>query len=720
MQPIAIILPVFNEEGSLASLVAHIDKALKRAHIPYSIIAVDDHSTDKSLSILNTLRDSYPIQVLTKKGKPGKAYSVLEAAKHTKSDILCMIDADGQYPPEVIPEMVAKIADHGVVVANRKNYNGSFIRKIGSRSLAFFFGRLLLGIHCDMQSGLKVFHKSLLNFIQPKDIGPWALDLPLLHAALEMGYTIGEVDVVYQKREHGTSKLSFTSPTLQIAKGAVKLKLTPSRPHYIQPVEPSNMLGAGVIHKRQRFITHTTLHDKHSAMKTFTSGQKVFIASIATIIVAGLLLNALLTVQIIVGILSLVYFIDVIFNFFLILKSLHSPPEITATPEELSALQDNELPIYSILCPLYKEAHVLPHFLKAIDKIEWPKEKLDVLLLFEEDDTASIDAVKHMKLPAYVRTIIVPHSMPKTKPKACNYGLSLAKGEYVVIYDAEDQPDPFQLKKAYLGFHKVGPQVRCLQAKLNYYNPHQNWLTRFFTAEYSLWFDVILTGLQSIETTIPLGGTSNHFRTTDLLEIEGWDPFNVTEDCDLGVRLFKKGYKTAIIDSTTLEEANSNLKNWIRQRSRWIKGYMQTYLIHMRDPVEFAKEQGIHAVFFQLTVGGKLAFILINPFLWLMTILYFAYNPYFGATIESLYPSAVFYMAVTSLVFGNFMYIYYYMIGCAKRGHWTLIKWIYLVPLYWLMVSIAALMALYQLIVKPHYWEKTNHGLHIKKNAAFL
>ena len=372
------------------------------------------------------------------------------------------------------------------------------------------------------------------------------------------------------------------------------------------------------------------------------------------------------------------------------------------------------MPVYSILCPLYKEAEVLPIFLKAIGEIDWPKDKLDVILLLEQDDIKTIEAAKSMDLPPYARTLIVPHSLPKTKPKACNYGLSFAKGEFIVIYDAEDIPESKQLKKAYLGFKSSPKDIRCLQAKLNYYNPQQNLLTRFFTAEYSLWFDVILTGLQTINTSIPLGGTSNHFRTADLLELEGWDPFNVTEDCDLGIRLFKKGYKTAVIDSTTLEEANSHLGNWIRQRSRWIKGYMQTYLVHMRKPSSFIRENGIHAFVFQLTVGGKVAFLFINPILWVATILYFSLYAIVGPTIESLYPPIVFYMAVFSLIFGNFLCLYYYMIGCAKREHWGLMKYIFLIPLYWLFASIAAFLALYQLIVKPHFWEKTRHGLHLK------
>ncbi len=332
----------------------------------------------------------------------------------------------------------------------------------------------------------------------------------------------------------------------------------------------------------------------------------------------------------------------------------------------------------------------------------------------------TIDVAQQMTLPDYVRIVVVPHSLPKTKPKACNYGLSLAKGEYLVIYDAEDIPEPLQLKKAYLGFQTLPENIKCLQAKLNYFNPHQNLLTRLFTAEYSLWFDIVLPGLQSINTSIPLGGTSNHFRTADLRDLKGWDPFNVTEDADLGTRLFKLGARTAIIDSVTLEEANSNLKNWIRQRSRWVKGYMQTYLVHMRHPFQFWKKSGRHFFLFQINVGGKIAFMLINPILWLATISYFAINRLVGPTIESLYPTPVLYMAAISLIFGNFMYFYYYMIGCAKRDHWSVIKYIFLIPFYWFFMSVAAAMALYELIVKPHYWQKTNHGLNLAPQKTSL
>ena len=181
---------------------------------------------------------------------------------------------------------------------------------------------------------------------------------------------------------------------------------------------------------------------------------------------------------------------------------------------------------------------MIPQFTQAISKIDWPEDKLDVQLLLEEDDPETIKEATKMDLPKHFRIIVVPKGNPQTKPKACNYGLGHAKGEYAVIFDAEDIPDADQLKKAYLTFQKLkNDKIICAQAKLNFYNTRQNILTRLFSAEYALWFNLVLTGLQSIKSPIPLGGTSNHFRTKDLKMLNGWDPFNVTEDCDLGIRI---------------------------------------------------------------------------------------------------------------------------------------------------------------------------------------
>jgi len=714
---IDILVPVYNEGPNVRELVERVDAAMGLNNLKYTLIFIDDKSTDNTVKKIKELSKDYPIRLLTKQGKKGKTFSILEGFEKTEEEYVAMIDGDLQYPPEAIPKMVKRAQKNpevGIVVANRKTYDGELLRRLGSRINAFIFGHVLLGLNHDVQSGLKLIKRDVINYLDTSNMTQWTFDMPLLRTAKDLGYEVGEVDIIFSYREKGDSKISFIKTAVEIALGALKLKLR-HRAYPIAPIHEKTMHGSGIHHKNKQYLTHSTIPYDDSAHKTFWHWQKAVVVIVVGVLIAGLIFNLKLTATVFMAVLTTIYFLDVLLTGYLVLKSLHFPPELSETQEKLDAIKNADLPIYTILCPLFKEAAVLPQFLNNIDQLDWPKHKLDVILLLEEVDEETINKAAELDLPKYVRTVIVPHSNPQTKPKACNYGLSLAKGEYVVIYDAEDDPDPMQLKKAYLGFNKIAPNVACLQAKLNYYNPHHNLLTRLFTAEYSLWFDLILPGFQTIETTIPLGGTSNHFRTHILKKLHGWDAFNVTEDCDLGARLFKKGYKTAIIDSVTLEEANSNLGNWIRQRSRWIKGYMQTYLVHMRDPIGFAKEHGKHSALFNHVIGVRIIFMLVNPIMWVTTISYFVLYSYIGPAIEELFPPVIFYMGVTSLVFGNFLHLYNYMIGTAKRGHWSLMKYIFLMPFYWFLISVSAVKAFYQLIFNPHFWEKTHHGLHLTK-----
>lgn len=713
MSGISIVIPTLNEEENIRELVERLGAALVERVLPYEVIVIDDHSRDATRDVLADISQRYPITVYLKRGQRGKAQSLLEGFAYATHDVVAILDADLQYPPEAIPDMVGKLREgYDIVVANRRVYRDFLGRKLVSKIFAFFV-RTMHGFDCDVQAGLKVFRRKILSEMTLRPT-PWTFDLEFLVKARNNGYVIGNVDIVFENRRAGISKVHFLGTAAEIGMNTLALWFKRHRPFHIHPEERSSMIGAGIAYRRRRFVTHTTLTHDASALQTLVAWQKIVLAALLGGATVGFLVAPLPTAVIFVGLLSAIYFFDMLFNLFLVRKSLMASPDIHITPKELSAIDEDFLPVYSILCPLYKEAAVLPQFRKAIEKLDWPKDKLDVLLLLEEDDAETLAAVHAAEWPTYVRHIIVPHSFPKTKPKACNYGLALlARGTYVVIYDAEDIPEPLQLKKAYLAFQRVPENVRCLQAKLNYYNPKQNLLTKLFAAEYALWFDVMLPGMHAMNTAIPLGGTSNHFRVEDLRALEGWDPFNVTEDCDLGARLFRRGYRTAVIDSVTLEEANSRLWSWLKQRSRWLKGYIQTYLVHMRNPVAFVRAHGAHALAFQFIVGGKVAFMLINPLLWLATIAYFALNEFVGPTIEALYPGPVFGMAVTSLVFGNFLHLYYYMIGCARRGQWWAIKYVFLAPFYWLLASLGAYLAVVQLLFKPHYWEKTRHGLHL-------
>lgn len=715
---LSIVVPTLNEEGNIAELLRRIDRAMRLSETRYEVVFVDDHSTDKTVETILSLAERYPVSFHVKTGERGKAFSLLEGFAYVRYDRVAILDADLQYPPETLPEMLDRMdAGADIVVANRVEREVSVGRKVLSRGFALVFSRWLHGLNCDVQAGLKVFRRCILDEVRLAP-SPWTFDLEFLIRARNYGYSIESVNMPFAERQAGESKIVMLKAITEIGKNALALKFASLSFLRLHPAGEGVMTGAGVAHLGKRFLTHTTLEPDVSALETFVPWQKGLLFLAVLIVVLGAVFDPLATGIVIVALLSTAYFTDMLFSIYLIGRSLRFPPEIRVEPDVLEKLKDAELPIYSVLCPLYKESEVLPGFLRAMAAIDWPKDKLEVVLLLEENDAETIAVARNMSLPSYVRVVVVPESQPKTKPKACNYGLGFVRGKYVVIYDAEDIPDPLQLKKAYVGFRTASPDVRCLQAKLNYFNPHQNILTRLFTAEYSLWFDVLLPGLQSINTVIPLGGTSNHFRRRDLLSCEGWDPFNVTEDCDLGVRMFKRGFRTAIIDSVTLEEANSGIGNWIRQRSRWIKGYMQTYLVHMREPVQFFREHGGHALLFQLMVGMRLTFLVINPILWLVTIVYFTFRATLGPSIEALYPGGVFYIAAASMIFGNFAALYAYMIGCAKRGHWSVVKYVFFIPFYWLMGSIAALMAAYQLFVKPHYWEKTRHGLHLKKTDS--
>ncbi|MEK7571568.1 MAG: glycosyltransferase [Patescibacteria group bacterium] len=725
-QKVSIVVPVFNEIGNLPQFHKELVGALDTTKRPYEVIYVDDHSTDGTYEWLQNLKSITPIKrntstvkLLQKQGKKGKAYSLIEGFAQARGSILAMIDGDLQYPPQALPEMISRLGKADIVVAKRKNYQDSAIRRAMSVSFRYIFGKMLFGLTTDIQSGLKVFTREVYETVPMTAASGWTFDLSFLSKAQQAGFKIKDVDIVFAVRKFGKSQVHLVKTAAEIGLNALVVKAQPQRPLHLSPSGKTSMKGAGVRFKKSKYITHTTLPHTLSATQTFTETQLVFIAAVLIPVILSAIAQPLLTIQILVAIMSILYSVDALFNFYIVLKSLRNKDNLQIHAEEIEKLDDSSLPIYSILCPLYREAHVVPQFVDAINKMEWPKDKLDVMLLLEEDDIGTIETIQAMDLPPFVRIVVVPHSMPKTKPKACNYGLAFARGEYLVIYDAEDIPDPLQLKKAYIAFKKSPKDVQCLQAKLNYYNARQNLLTRFFAAEYSLWFGVTLTGIQSLDSTIPLGGTSNHFRTQKLRELQGWDPFNVTEDADLGIRLFQNGYKTAIIDSTTLEEATSNVKNWLRQRSRWTKGYMQTYLVHTRNIFGFIKANGFkHFLIFQLTVGGKLLFMLLNPALWIITFLYFAAFPLVGPLIERIYVPPISYVAVFSWIFGNFMFLYYYMIGVARRGQWDIAKYVFLIPLYWVLMSISAFIAFYQLLFKPHYWEKTIHGFHLLKKPT--
>ncbi len=448
---------------------------------------------------------------------------------------------------------------------------------------------------------------------------------------------------------------------------------------------------------------------EQSASKVFTRPQLLVAALILLLIVIGLALDFWTTASALIVIISLLYVVGIAFKFVLSLVGMFNRDR-RVTHDQAEALEDADLPIYSILVPVYKEPSVVPNLLRALANIDYPHEKLDVLILMESDDSETINAAKAARPPSYFRFIIVPDSLPRTKPKACNYGLNFCRGEFVTIYDAEDVPEVDQLRKAVAAFRNGPDNLICVQSALNYFNADENYLTRMFTLEYTFWFDYMLPGLDRMGLPIPLGGTSNHFRMDLLRKLGAWDPHNVTEDADLGIRATVNGYTVGVINSTTYEEANKATGNWIRQRSRWIKGYMQTWLVHNRHPLQLLRAIGLkNWLSYQLLIGGTFWVFLINPIMWFFFLIWILFQP---AWMSSLFHDWVWQIAFINLIVGNGIAIVLSMLASLSRPNYRHLFFFALTnAIYWMLHSIAAYKGLWQLIRNPFYWEKTTHGL---------
>ena len=376
---------------------------------------------------------------------------------------------------------------------------------------------------------------------------------------------------------------------------------------------------------------------------------------------------------------------------------------------EIIATDDDALPTYSVLVALYKEANQVEALTQSLWNLDWPKHKLDIKLICEADDYETIEAILDAKLPPCFELVQVTPAYPRTKPKALNYALPLCRGEYLVLYDAEDHPSPGQLKEAYVKFLSEDKTLACVQAPLHIHNSDQNWLSAMFAIEYVTLFSGILPVLAKWNVPIPLGGTSNHFKTEILKNIGGWDPYNVTEDADLGVRLFREGYRCSTITLPTFEEAPPKLIPWIKQRTRWLKGWMQTVLVHSRNPLHFFSDMGFkNTIAFHLLLTSIIISALIHP-LFLCVIFWqlISLGTPSAAGVDGLLVAT----SAFNLVGGYTTYglLAYAVLQSSRYSSCT--KLLFTLPFYWILISIAGWRAFVHLIVKPHEWEKTPHGL---------
>ena len=452
------------------------------------------------------------------------------------------------------------------------------------------------------------------------------------------------------------------------------------------------------------------LDPEMSAQQVFTTKQVIFGYALLSALLAGFAFAPIATLIGLNIAMGLFYLGNFIFKGILVSVGGGRSADMDHTIAiEARALREEELPVFTVLVPMFREGKMLPGLAHALREFDYPLGKLDIKIVLEAGDRETIEVARTLGLEGVFEIILVPQSKPQTKPKACNFALRFARGEYLVIYDAEDRPEPDQLRKVVATFRRSPPNTACLQCRLNYYNVSENWLTRMFTLDYALWFDQVLPGLERLEMPIPLGGTSNHFRTEVLRELHAWDPFNVTEDADLGIRIGQKGYRVGVVDSTTFEEASCQASNWIRQRSRWIKGYMQTLLVHTRRPLHLIRSVGLLGFLgFVFFVGGTVLAGLLNPIFW---ALYLCWLVASLGGFDTVFPQILLFLALFNLLAGNGAFMYLSMLAPIRRSWLNLIPYSLTVFGYWVLMSIAAYKALWQLLRNPFFWEKTHHGV---------
>jgi cellulose synthase/poly-beta-1,6-N-acetylglucosamine synthase-like glycosyltransferase len=366
------------------------------------------------------------------------------------------------------------------------------------------------------------------------------------------------------------------------------------------------------------------------------------------------------------------------------------------------------LPKVSVLVPLFRETEIVHALVARLTQLTYPKCLLDVVLVLEEEDTMTQATLAQIDLPSWIRVVVVPDGQPRTKPRAMNYALDFCEGDIIGIFDAEDAPEADQITRVARHFQQAPPEVACLQGILDYYNPRQNWLARCFTIEYAAWFRTILPGMARLGFAIPLGGTTLYFRRDALEALGGWDAHNVTEDADLGFRLARHGFRTEMVATVTEEEANCRPWAWVKQRSRWLKGYMTTYLVHMRRPGLLYRQLGAWKFWgFQAHFVTAVSQVMLAPFLWSFWLVFFGLphplDPVLSRSV--LAGLGALFLAVEALN------LTIYMASVTGPKHRHLLAWVPTMHFYFPLGAIAAYKALYELVLKPFFWDKTMHGL---------
>lgn len=479
---------------------------------------------------------------------------------------------------------------------------------------------------------------------------------------------------------------------------------------------------------------------RHTAATVVNTGQVLCISGMFVLLLVGLVFSPLTVAKVAVAAV-LIFF--ALFVGLMKMGLWYASTRYQYPSYEVPDVDDPNLPHYLVLIPMFREPDMVEPMVRGMSDVRYPKDKLQVKLLVEgrDRDESTREAIDRMTMPDFVEVVEVPDVKPYGKQRALNFGAHKAiedshhlsrkdrAARVCVIYDAEDRPEPDQLLKAvgmFRAYDRIDSKVVCLQAQLAFSNQTSSWVSRLMWVEYLVHFGWVLPGMAWLGLVPPLGGTSNHFRLELLTRVSIdpsqqppevrwagiWDMFNVTEDADLAGALALHGFKIAMLDSVTKEVATTRTRALIGQKSRWLKGYMQTGLIFTRSPLRTMRKMGpVRWFVYVLFLLGTPLSILLSAVSWALTIAYFTTR---SATIEQLFPGLLLYLGVLLLVFGNLVLFLQHVAAATKFEGFTTVKYMLLVLTgIWPMLTVVSLVKACYELANPrmrHFWDKTEHG----------
>ena len=508
----------------------------------------------------------------------------------------------------------------------------------------------------------------------------------------------------------GSTVLVATSRPDQIK--ALRAALPDSAPTILPVIADANMINAQIGRLYGRQLTHRAINKvpEYLSCRSWSPilGKRLssLVALIPALLVAFIYAPAWLgTTALLIALITMVMTTS------LKAAALFSQisHRVPTQAKPLMCVPKAKLPRVSVLVPLFREERIAEALINRLSRLTYPKALLEIVLVLEERDNITRTTLGKTDLPQWISVIEVPDDNTiTTKPRALNYALDFCTGSIIGVWDAEDAPEPDQIEKIVSHFHSAGPKVACLQGILDYYNSAQNWIARCFTIEYATWWRLFLPGIERLNMVLPLGGTTLFFRRHILEELGGWDAHNVTEDADLGVRLARKGYKTELVSTVTYEEANCKAWPWVKQRSRWLKGFLITYFVHMRRPRRLLSDLGLRRFFgFQVMFLATVLQFASLPLLWTLWMpmigLPHPMTAIFGDMVVVPVTVLVIVTEVIGIVLG--------LLALSKNGRRNLMPWVLAMPFYFILGALASYKALYELALNPFYWDKTQHGL---------